>query len=207
MLLEYSTIGSAPGFEPGGCRFESCYSNSLGSIMKYSSVEELLAAPDFDTLVIYGVCGKRNGVLDLPISMDDFLQEVRIKVFKCVKPHTLEKLSHTTIIVKCARWTFTYVCRKTKKETRTLTGVDFTTIIDESSSRDAEHADNNEQLELALNNPVVDNYSRNLLVGRYILGKKLKEFAQEENTSKENIRQKINNRLNLVRRHARKCSL
>lgn len=173
--------------------------------MKYNSVEELLAAPDFDQLVLFIT---KQCQFQLRVSMDEFLHETRIKVFKCVRPHTLKRWEHTSIITKCAIWVYKEMGPKRKKKTANIFyGADLTTVIDNSSSKRIESVDNVDTLEEIFDGNHIDDYSRNLLIDRYIHGKKLGELGDEENTSRENIRQKINNRLKLVKKHSAGCIL
>lgn len=167
---------------------------------KYLSVAELIDSADCAYLVAFSI---KKMKLRIPISFEDFLHEVRIKLFKDVKDSLLQKWSHTTIVVCCTTFVYKEMfgakrSLKEKIENSRLNGVNFESIINKKSSEWVDHVDDCDEVEQILSHPFLDDYSANLLVDRFIMGSTFEEIAQKENTSRENIRQKVNNRLHVV---------
>ena len=174
---------------------------------KYSSAAELIESSEFESLVMFAV-KKYN--MDLPISLEDFLQEVRIKVFKTVYANTLERFAYTTIVVLASNWAYKEVVgtkksNKQKIEDGRLNNFDFSGIINPRSSNGFDQIDIWDELENAFKISGLNDHSINLLVDRFIMNESTAEIAKRENTSRENMRQKINNRLKLVRKHSAGC--
>lgn len=174
--------------------------------MKYSSVEEIISSQGFDNIVI-GALDRYN--LSIPVSFEDFLHEVRVKIFTSVRQKHLDNLSHTTIVYRCVIWTIQELTSKMSKKQRTeknrITNHDFSETVDDHTEKQIEKIDNLDTLTVCLKS--VDSYSRNLLVNRFIHEKKLGELGQKENLTKERIRQKIVQRLEWTREFAERLAL
>lgn len=160
---------------------------------------ELLEHKDFERIVQFIV---RKRQIKTSLTIEEIAHEARIHIFLSCSQKVIDTMALTSIIAKNVIWAMGKIkaLNKAQKRKRFHSNSDVDSICSDTKSIDA--IDAHDFMEELWVKSEFNDYDKNLVMDVIGHNEMLVTIGKEQGVTRENIRQKVNHRLKVLRKHS-----